>query len=63
MEEKKVKEAPIIYTLQETAEILRLSERTIYTYIYENKLKAQKAGHSWRITREAIQDFLNGNNG
>ena len=35
MEKDKVKQAPIIYTLQETAEILRVTERTIYTYIYQ----------------------------
>lgn len=58
MEKERLKEAPIIYTLQETAAILRVTERTVYTYIYQKKLKATKACGTWRITGQAIQDFL-----
>jgi len=53
-----VSSAPMIYTLQEVAEILRVTERTIYNYIHDKKLPAQKVGHNWRITSTDLQAFL-----
>lgn len=45
------------YTLREAAKILRVSERSMYRYLEEGKLKAAKIGY-WRITNADIQDFM-----
>ena len=41
-----------LYTLTEVAEILRVTRRTLYTYIKEGKLKAVKIGKYWRYQRQ-----------
>ena len=47
-----------IYTIPEICEILNVKPRTVYKYIREDKLNAFKVGNHWRITDEALQDFL-----
>lgn len=44
-------------TLKEVAEILRVSERSIFRYIHGGRLKATKIGH-WRIREKDLDDFL-----
>jgi len=46
------------YTPQEVAELLKLSERTVYRYLHSGKLKASKLG-CWRITKEDLNNFIN----
>ena len=48
-----------VYTLEEVADILKLSKRTVYTYVHEGKLPASKIGAYWRITEEQLREFLN----
>ncbi len=38
-----------VYTLNEVAEILKVTRRTLYNYIKEGKLQAVKIGKSWRV--------------
>ena len=47
-----------VYTLEEIAEILHVTRRTLYTYIKEGKLRAVKVGKSWRVTQKNLDDFL-----
>jgi len=49
-----------LFTLKETAEILRVSERTIMRYLKSGKLKASNLGQ-WRIKENAIDEFLKEN--
>lgn len=49
-----------IYTIKEIAEILQVTERTVYTWARSGKLKAIKIGKSWRVTQEALDEFLQG---
>jgi len=49
-----------LYTLQETAEFLKISTRTVLRYIKFRKLEATKIGQ-WRISEVALQEFLNRN--
>ena len=52
-----------LYTLQEVADILRVSRQTIYNYVTAKRLKASKIGKEYRVTEEDLQDFLkNGRN-
>ena len=49
-----------VYTLQEAAELLRMSEHTIYMWCRSGKLKAYKPGRKWLIPSEAIDQILSG---
>lgn len=46
-----------LFTIEETAKILRVSSRSVNRYIESGKLKASKIG-SWRITEIDLQKFL-----
>ena len=46
------------YTLVEVAEILKVTRRTIYNYIKQGKMPATKVGHQWRVTGQALKEFL-----
>lgn len=52
-----------LYTLQEVANILRVSRQTIYNYVTVKRLKATKYGKEYRVTEDDLQDFIkNGRN-
>ena len=53
------KEPIRVYTLDEVAEVMKITRRTLYTYVKEGKLKAVKIGREWRVSETALQDFLN----
>lgn len=53
------KEPIRVYTLDEVAEALKITRRTLYTYVKEGKLKAVKIGREWRVSDAALQDFIN----
>lgn len=52
------KELPKLYTLHEIEEILSVTQRTLYNWIDSGKLKAVKVGRVWRVTEDALQEFL-----
>lgn len=45
------------YTLAEVAEYLMVTNRTVWNYIATGKLKAFKLGNSYRVTKEALEEF------
>lgn len=47
-----------VYTLEEIAELLHITRRTLYTYVKEGKLKAVKVGKYWRVTEKNLEEFL-----
>ena len=47
-----------IYSLEEVADILKVSRRTLYTYVKEGKLSAVKMGKYWRVSHENLQAFI-----
>ena len=47
-----------VYTIQEVADILKLSRQTIYNYVNQNKIKATKIGKEYRIEKAALESFL-----
>ena len=47
-----------LYTLQEVANILRVSRKTIYNDVTAKRLHATKYGREYRVTEEALQEFL-----
>ena len=50
----------VVYSLDEVRAILKVTQRTIYTYIKQGKLKAVKMGKYWRIRHEDLDAFLTG---
>lgn len=52
------KELPKIYTLKEVEEILGVTQRTLYRWIESGTLKAFKAGRTWRVTEQSLQEFM-----
>lgn len=49
---------PNLYTPEEVAERLRVSRRAVYQWLTMGKLAGMKAGQGWRITEDALTDFM-----
>jgi len=49
-----------LLTLREAADHLRVSERSLYRYIRDGKIRATKIGY-WRISEKDIDDFIQQN--
>ena len=47
-----------VYSVEEVANILKLTTRTVYSYIKSGQLKASKIGKYWRITPASLQAFI-----
>jgi len=47
-----------VYTLDEVADILKVTKRTLYSYVKEGKLTAVKMGKYWRVSEENLQTFI-----
>ena len=46
------------YTINEVAQFLKLSPRTIYSYAKSGQLKGYKISRGWRFKEEHIQEFI-----
>ena len=46
-----------VYTLKEVEDLLQVTQRTLYNWIKDGKLRAFKAGRQWRVTKEALEEF------
>jgi len=53
-----IKEDITHYTINEVAMNLRVTPRTIYTYIKTGKLRGIKIANKWRFSKKHIDDFL-----
>jgi len=49
-----------VYSLREIAEMLKVTERTLHTYIKIGKIKGQKVGGRWLVSEANLHKFLNG---
>lgn len=47
-----------LYTMDEVADILKVTKRTLYTYVKSGKLHAVKIGKYWRVSEENLQAFI-----
>lgn len=50
-----------IFTLTDLETVLRVSHRTLLTYVKDGKLKAFKIGNKWRVTKGDLKDFIQKN--
>ena len=46
------------YTLKEIEDLLSISQRSLYRWIKDGKLKAVKVGYLWRVSKKDLQEFL-----
>lgn len=47
-----------LYTLNEVAEFLKIQQRQLYNIIKAEKIEAVKVGREWRVSGEALLDFV-----
>ena len=47
-----------LLTVQQVMQQLHVSDETIYRYIRNGKLKATRVGGLWRVSQEAMDEFL-----
>ena len=47
-----------IYTVDQVAEVLQVSIKTIRRYIYSGKIAANKIGGQWRISQDSIDAYV-----
>ncbi len=47
-----------LYTIQQVMFYLQVSDETVYRYIRKGKLKAFRVGGFWRVSRAALEAFL-----
>lgn len=50
---------PDLLNITETAELLRVSNQSIYNMIKDGRLKASKCGREWRFSKKEIESLLN----
>jgi excisionase family DNA binding protein len=51
-------EAITIYTLDEVAQLLKVTRRTVYNYVGSGELKAVKLGSDWRVKYKDLLAFI-----
>ena len=49
---------PRFLTVKQAAELLNYSERAVRRWISSGALEAHRPGREWRISREALDEFL-----
>ena len=47
------------YTVEQLCLILHTHRRTVYRMIETGQLQAFRLGRQWRVTREALEKFMN----
>ena len=47
-----------VYTLQEVADILKVSRQTIYNYVTAKRLRATKYAREYRVTEKDLKEFM-----
>lgn len=57
--DEKLKSAPIFYELRDVEAILGVTQRTLYNKIKDGSLGAVKICGRWKVSKEALQDFIN----
>lgn len=47
-----------LLTPSDVSEYLRVSESTVYRFLIAGVIPGVKVGRSWRVQKEALEDFL-----
>ena len=57
-QEQREMEEMKLYTLKEVEKILKVTQRTLYTYIQNGQLKATKIGKYWRVKYADMEQLI-----
>ncbi len=57
-QEQREMEEMKLYTLREVEQILKVTQRTLYTYIQNGQLKATKIGKYWRVKHADMEQLI-----
>jgi excisionase family DNA binding protein len=49
-----------LYTVEETAEYLKLKLRTVRAFLTAGKIKGVKVGREWRVPESDLQAYIDG---
>lgn len=49
---------PVLLTVNEVADILRVHYRTAYRLVTGGKIKAIRIGNQWRVPEASLMDFI-----
>jgi excisionase family DNA binding protein len=60
--DSQVKDKPDLLNLQETAELLRVSNQTVYNMLKDGRLSARKIGKEWRFLKDEVYEAIVGKN-
>ncbi len=58
--DSRAKKKPDLLNLQETAELLRVSNQTVYNMLKDGRLSARKVGKEWRFLRDEVYEAITG---
>jgi excisionase family DNA binding protein len=47
-----------IFTIEEAADFLRISKRSVYRMLKVGKIPARKVMHKWRFEREQLREWI-----
>ena len=53
-------QGPVVYTVPEVAQLLKVSSRTVHRMVEAGTLRAVHAGRFIRIPAESLQSYLDG---
>ena len=48
------------YTVEQVCRVLNVSDKTLYGLLECGALRGRKVGRRWIVTREALEEYLNG---
>lgn len=51
---------PVYYAPDEIAEALKVTRRTVYSWLHSGQLQASRAGKGWRVSQAQLDAFLAG---
>ena len=49
---------PVIWTVHDVAEYLRMSEAKVYRLVREQKIPVARIGKTWRFRKDLLDDWL-----
>ena len=58
LEECKQEQVPVVLTAAEVMDILGVGKNAVYLLLNTRKLYGIRVGRSWRITMQALEEFM-----
>jgi len=60
--DSRASEKPDLLNVQEVADLLRVSNQTVYNMLKDGRLSASKVGKEWRFAKNEVYEAMRGNN-